>query len=168
MDSSEDENDEAFFKAEAALRVKRDLLARQGILTNGVESKRSPQKQTVKKLKLQSNIDPEDPEEENEKVLFRVGIEREQETLEEIPNDQISMEEEEETEMSAKRNMIKKIMGDTEMNYDSDVDDIENQITNNERDQPIKKGNQKDKSDGKDPGTKLKKRARVIIDSDSD
>ena len=143
------------------------MLARQGILTNGVGPRKSPQNKNVKKLKLQSKLDSEDSDiysdEENEKEIFRVGIEIEQETLEEIQDLPMSREEAEDAEMSLQQKLIKEIMGDSEMNNDSDIDDIENQITNSNHVQPLK-----DKSAARGTGKILKKRSRVIMDSDSD
>jgi hypothetical protein len=109
-------------------------------------------------------------EEENERDNFRVGIEVEQETLKETQDQQMSNEAEY-AELSSQQKLIKKIMGDTEMNLDSDSDDIENQIVNSNHSEsfPKKKEQQLQSSAKESPAVgPLKKRARVIMDSDSD
>jgi hypothetical protein len=120
VDSSDDENDEEFFAQEKALREKRDLMARQGILTNGSRNT-SENRDGNKNLKTP-----------REKEVF---VEKSESNIP-APSHEL-------------KKRIQEIMDESEDNYEaSDTEKLD--------------------ASRSSASKEVKKRARVIIDSDSE
>lgn len=124
MDSSDDADDDAFFTAEAALREKRDLMARQGILSNsaGPSSKESsnPSSNITGKKKKSGDRKKSKRDRQVESSDVVAGLDKEQETLLQESSDD-AHDTQEDSLISSQQKRINDIMGEGDLSSDEDA-----------------------------------------------